>query len=63
MLYMVIETFRDGDAVPVYQRFRDQGRLMPEGLEYVGSWVVKDLRLGVLERPLRLTRGGSRTLC
>ena len=44
MLYMVIETFRDGDAVPVYQRFRDQGRLMPEGLEYVGSWVVKDLR-------------------
>ena len=48
MLYMVIETFRDGDAVPVYQRFRDQGRLMPEGLEYVGSWVVKDLRLGVL---------------
>ena len=44
MLYMVIETFRDGDPVPVYQRFRDQGRLMPEGLEYVGSWVVNDLR-------------------
>lgn len=41
---MVIETFRDGDPVPVYQRFRDQGRMMPEGLEYVGSWVTEDLR-------------------
>lgn len=38
-LYMVIETFRDGDAVPVYRRFRDQGRLAPNGLRYVTSWV------------------------
>jgi hypothetical protein len=36
---MVIETFRDGDAVPVYRRFRDQGRLAPPGLTYVQSWV------------------------
>jgi hypothetical protein len=43
MLYMVIETFRDGDPLPVYRRFRDQGRLMPEGLEYRGSWVTEDL--------------------
>lgn len=38
-LYMVIERFKDGDAVPVYRRFRDQGRLAPPGLSYVSSWV------------------------
>lgn len=38
-LYMVIEKFKDGDAVPVYRRFRDRGRLAPEGLSYVASWV------------------------
>ena len=44
MLYVVIETFRGGDARPVYRRFRDQGRLAPEGLRYVASWVTDDLR-------------------
>jgi Domain of unknown function (DUF3303) len=44
MLYMVIEIFHDGDPVPVYRRFRDQGRLMPDGIEYRGSWVTDDLR-------------------
>jgi hypothetical protein len=44
MLYMVIETFRGGDPVPVYRRFRNQGRLMPDGIEYRGSWVTDDLR-------------------
>jgi len=43
MLYMVIETFKNGDAVPVYRRFRDQGRLAPETLEYVTSWVTSDM--------------------
>lgn len=43
MLFMVIETFRNGDPVPVYRRFRDQGRLMPEGITYHGSWVTADL--------------------
>jgi hypothetical protein len=38
-LYMVIENFKNGDAVPVYRRFRDRGRLAPEGLSYVSSWV------------------------
>ena len=38
-LYMVIEHFKNGDAVPVYRRFRDGGRLAPEGLAYVSSWV------------------------
>lgn len=42
MLFMVIETFRNGDAAPVYARFREQGRLAPEGLTYVASWVTAD---------------------
>jgi hypothetical protein len=44
MLYMIVEHFRDGDAVPVYRRFRDHGRLAPDGLQYVSSWVSADLR-------------------
>ena len=44
MLYMIIEHFRDGDPVPVYRRFRDHGRLAPEGLRYVASWVTEDFR-------------------
>jgi hypothetical protein len=39
MLFMVIERFRDRDAKAVYRRFRDQGRMMPDGLSYVGSWI------------------------
>ncbi len=39
MLYMVIERFKKQDATPVYRRFRDQGRMTPEGLEYVSGWV------------------------
>jgi hypothetical protein len=38
-LYMVIENFKNGDAVPVYRRFRDRGRVAPEGLSYISSWV------------------------
>lgn len=43
MLFMVIERFRDQDAKAVYRRFRDQGRLAPEGLSYIASWVAADL--------------------
>ena len=41
--YMVIEHFKNGDPVPVYSRFHDQGRLAPEGLTYVSSWVEEEL--------------------
>jgi hypothetical protein len=43
MLFMVIEGFRNQDARPIYRRLRDQGRQMPEGLSFVGSWVTADL--------------------
>ena len=39
MLYMVIERFKNGDARAVYQRLRESGRMMPDGLNYVDSWV------------------------
>ncbi len=39
MLYMVVEHFKNGDALPIYRRFREQGRLAPEGLTYLASWV------------------------
>jgi hypothetical protein len=39
MLFMVIERFRDSDMVPAYKRLRDEGRMLPEGLRYVDSWV------------------------
>ena len=42
-LYMVIEHFRDGDAAPVYRRFRERGRMAPEGLAYISSWVSENL--------------------
>lgn len=38
-LYMVVEHFKNKDAVPVYRRFRDSGRMAPEGLVYLASWV------------------------
>ena len=39
MLYMVIEHFNAGAASQIYRRAREQGRMLPEGLEYVSSWV------------------------
>jgi hypothetical protein len=39
MLFMVIERFKNRDAKAIYTRLRDQGRMMPDGLEYVGSWI------------------------
>ena len=39
MLFMVIEHFRDNDMIPIYERVRDKGRSLPEGLKYVNSWI------------------------
>ena len=44
MQFMVIEHFRNQDAKAVYARFREKGRLMPEGIGFVASWVTADLR-------------------
>ena len=39
MLFMVIERFRPGKAPEVYRRFRDRGRMAPDGVRYVSNWV------------------------
>ena len=57
MLYMVVEHFKNRDAVPVYRRFRDRGRMMPEGLVYVSSWVDEGF-----ERCYQLMETSDRTL-
>ena len=43
MQFMVIESFRGQDGKAVYRRFRDKGRMMPDGLRFVASWVSADL--------------------
>jgi hypothetical protein len=52
---MIIEHFKNQDAVPIYRRFRDQGRLAPAGLQYVSSWVDEKL-----ERCFQLMEAGDR---
>ena len=39
MLFMVIERFKGRDPEPIYQRFKESGRQMPDGLRYVDSWI------------------------
>ena len=39
MLFMVIEHYKNGDPAPVYERFNSRGRMLPDGLGYVASWV------------------------
>jgi hypothetical protein len=39
---MVIERFVDG-ARPVYERAAEQGRMLPDGLVYVDSWIDESL--------------------
>ncbi len=39
MLFMVIERFKNRDADAIYNRFLERGRMLPDGLTYVDSWV------------------------
>ena len=43
MLFMVIEHFQPGKVKNIYQRFQEQGRMMPEGLKYIDSWISANL--------------------
>ena len=38
MRYMVIESYKHGPA-PVYERFAARGRMLPEGLVFIDSWI------------------------
>jgi hypothetical protein len=39
MLFMIIERFKNQDMLPVYKKLQHSGRMMPDGLKYVDSWV------------------------
>jgi len=43
MMFMVVEIFRNQDARTIYRRLREKGRMMPDGLKFVSSWVAADL--------------------
>ena len=43
MHYMITERFHPGKVKALYQRFAEKGRMLPEGLEYINSWVSEDL--------------------
>jgi hypothetical protein len=42
MQFMVVERFRNQDAKAIYRRLRERGRMMPEGLTFVSSFVAAD---------------------
>lgn len=42
MQFMVVERFRDQDSKAIYRRLRKSGRMMPEGLRFVSSFVAAD---------------------
>jgi hypothetical protein len=44
MHFMIIEHFRPGRAPDIYRRFRERGRMLPAGVEYVASWVDFEYR-------------------
>jgi hypothetical protein len=56
-LYMVVEHFKNNDAVPIYRRFHTRGPLTPDGLVYVSSWIDHKL-----ERRYQLMETHDRTL-
>ena len=45
MLYMIIERFKEGAAPEIYRRFHEKGRMMPQGLEYISSWIDLDFQI------------------
>ena len=58
MLFMVVERFAPARAPEIYRVVRERGRMLPEGLAVVDSWVSADLtvcyQLMACDDPLRL---------
>ena len=55
MLYMVIEHFRPGKVKEMYKRFDQNGRMAPDGVTYVNSWIDEDVKVcyQLMESPSR----------
>ena len=53
MTYMIIEKFKEGKVKALYQRFAEKGRMFPEGLTYVNSWIDEEVKIcfQVMESP------------
>jgi Protein of unknown function (DUF3303) len=45
MLYMVIEHFKEAAVQEIYRRFREKGRMMPDGLKYLSSWIDTNMKV------------------
>lgn len=43
MLYMIIEKFQAGKVKMIYERFDEKGRMMPDGVNYINSWIQTDM--------------------
>jgi len=43
MLFMIIERFHPGTVKLLYERFAEKGRLMPDGVEYINSWIDENV--------------------
>jgi len=43
MQYMVIEKFHKGKVSALYQRFEEKGRMLPDGVKYINSWISEDV--------------------
>jgi hypothetical protein len=41
---MVVENFKNGNTKAVYDRFREKGRMMPEGLNYAPGWTESSVK-------------------
>jgi hypothetical protein len=45
MQYMIIERFRPGKVKELYNRFSEKGRMLPEGVQYINSWINEDVSI------------------
>ncbi len=45
MLYLIIETYHNGKVKTLYQRFAEKGRMMPEGVNYINSWIDESIEV------------------
>ena len=43
MQYMIIERFRPGKVEELYRRFDEKGRMLPEGVVYINSWINEEV--------------------
>ena len=43
MQYMIIERFYQHKIKQLYQRFAEQGRMLPDGVNYINSWINEDI--------------------